>query len=84
MVLPDADPVLVEKLPGGLDTHHAKQLLRWGNPITPADRGAPRAALRGHPPAIWDVVYLVVAAAVALALGAWVFSRVDDRIAVEL
>src|SRR5919201_845787 len=31
-----------------------------------------------------DVVYLAVAAIAALALGAFVFSRVDDRIAVEL
>jgi hypothetical protein len=30
------------------------------------------------------VIYLVVAAAIALVLGAFVFSRVDDRIAVEL
>ena len=30
------------------------------------------------------MIYLVVAAVVALALGAFVFSRVDDRIAVEL
>jgi hypothetical protein len=30
------------------------------------------------------VIYLVVAAVVALALGAFVFNRVDDRIAVEL
>ena len=35
-------------------------------------------------PRLADVVYLVVAAAVALALGAFVFTRVDDRIAVEL
>ena len=31
-----------------------------------------------------EVIYLVVAAVVALALGAFVFTRVDDRIAVEL
>jgi hypothetical protein len=30
------------------------------------------------------VVYLLVAAAIALVLGAVVFTRVDDRIAVEL
>jgi ABC-type polysaccharide/polyol phosphate export permease len=35
-------------------------------------------------PSAGDVVYLCVAAALALALGAWVFRRVDDRIAVEL
>lgn len=30
------------------------------------------------------MIYLAVAAVVALVLGAWVFSRIDDRIAVEL
>ncbi len=38
----------------------------------------------GHLPRIADVVYLCVAAALALALGAFVFRRVDDRIALEL
>jgi len=38
----------------------------------------------GHAPRLADVLYLVVAALIALALGAAVFSRVDDRIAVEL
>jgi ABC-type polysaccharide/polyol phosphate export permease len=59
-------------------------VLRWVNPIAP-----PIAAVRGalwspHGPRAADVVYLAVAAVVALALGAWVFGRVDDRIAVEL
>ena len=31
-----------------------------------------------------DVIYLAVATALALVLGAFVFTRVDDRIAVEL
>jgi ABC-type polysaccharide/polyol phosphate export permease len=35
-------------------------------------------------PAAGDVIYLIVAALVSLAVGALVFSRVDDRIAVEL
>ena len=38
----------------------------------------------GEWPAVGDVVYLCAAAAVALAVGAWAFSRVDDRMAVEL
>jgi ABC-type polysaccharide/polyol phosphate export permease len=38
----------------------------------------------GHLPRLWDVVYLVVAAGVSLALAAFVFRAVDDRIAVEL
>ncbi len=35
-------------------------------------------------PAWSDTLYLAVAAVVSLALGAWVFSRLDDRLAVEL
>jgi hypothetical protein len=30
------------------------------------------------------VIYLAASAVIALALGAWIFRRVDDRIAVEL
>ena len=59
-------------------------ILRWVNPLTP-----PLYALRdplfyGQVPGGWDVLYLVVETLVALAVGAWVFRRVDDRIAVEL
>ena len=38
----------------------------------------------GTMPAWSDALYLVVAAVVSLGLGAWVFSRLDDRLAVEL
>jgi len=38
----------------------------------------------GNLPRAGDVVYTCVAAVVALALGAFVFRRVADRIAVEL
>ena len=80
-------PILysLEELPGGIEDYPAVvDLLRWGNPLTP-----PLYALRdpmfyGQLPDVWDVVYLCVAAVVTLALGAWVFRRVDDRIAVEL
>ena len=44
-----------------------------------------RAVLwQGALPSLGDVVYLMVAAVVALAVGAFVFNRADDRIAVEL
>jgi ABC-type polysaccharide/polyol phosphate export permease len=59
-------------------------LLRWGNPITPPIEAIRAPLWAGELPRAADVVYLLVAAVVALALGAWVFSRVDDRIAVEL
>jgi ABC-2 type transport system permease protein len=63
--------------------HTMTQILRWANPITPPIE-AIRAPLLGSWPNVWDVVYLCVACFVSLALGAWVFNRVDDRIAVEL
>ena len=59
-------------------------MLRWGNPIAPPIYAVRDALWLGQAPRAADVVYLVVAAAAALALGAYVFTRVDDRIAVEL
>ena len=46
---------------------------------------AMRAVLfNGDLPSAGDALYTAVAAVVALAAGAWVFSRSDDRIAVEV
>jgi ABC-type polysaccharide/polyol phosphate export permease len=59
-------------------------LLRWGNPLAPPIYAVRDALWLGAAPRLADVVYLLVAAALALALGAFVFRRVDDRIAVEL
>ena len=60
------------------------EVLRWGNPIAPPIAAVRDAIWSGHLPGAAEVIYLVVAAALALALGAFVFTRVDDRIAVEL
>jgi ABC-type polysaccharide/polyol phosphate export permease len=38
----------------------------------------------GELPPAADVIYLIVATVVSLALGALVFNRVDDRVAVEV
>jgi ABC-type polysaccharide/polyol phosphate export permease len=38
----------------------------------------------GRLPTVGDTIYTVVAAVAGLALGAYVFSRVDDQIAVEV
>jgi len=66
--------------------HHHKllEVLRWGNPIAPPIFAVRAALWSGGLPRLADVVYLVVAAVLALVIGAWVFARVDDRIAVEL
>ncbi|HEY6962599.1 MAG TPA: ABC transporter permease [Gaiellaceae bacterium] len=59
-------------------------VLHWVNPVAPPIFALRDAIWSGRLPHVWDVVYLVVAAAVALLLGALVFRSVDDRIAVEL
>ena len=64
--------------------HHVLlDVLRWGNPVTPCVYAIRDALWSGHV-RIADVIYLVCAAGLALVLGAFVFNRVDDRIAVEL
>jgi ABC-type polysaccharide/polyol phosphate export permease len=80
-------PILyaIDKLPGGLDRHHTlKEILYWGNPITPPIEAMRAPLYEGRLPRWSDVLYTVGVAAASLALGAWVFGRVDDRIAVEL
>jgi ABC-type polysaccharide/polyol phosphate export permease len=80
-------PILysLEELPGGIDDYPVVvDLLRWGNPLTPPIYALRAPLFYGEVPAASDVVYLVGAAIGSLALGAFVFSRVDDRIAVEL
>jgi homopolymeric O-antigen transport system permease protein len=59
-------------------------VLSWGNPIAPPISAVRDAVWSGHLPGAAEVTYLIVAAVVALGLGAYVFARVDDRIAVEL
>jgi len=66
-------------------SHHTiTQVLRYANFVTPAIYAIRAPLFYGELPSGGDVAYLCVAAIVALALGAFVFSRVDDRIAVEL
>src|SRR4051794_4940397 len=80
-------PILyrLEDLPGGVQRYHwVVTILRWVNPLTPAIYALRDPLFYGRLPHVWDVVYLCAAAAIALGLGAWVFSRVDDQIAVEL
>ncbi|HEY3184751.1 MAG TPA: ABC transporter permease [Gaiellaceae bacterium] len=80
-------PVLwrFSQLPASVRDHEVLlDLLRWGNFVAPPIYAVRDALWLGHAPRPADVVYLAVAAVVALALGAYVFTRVDDRIAVEL
>jgi len=80
-------PILyaLDQLPGGVQQYDwVVTILRWVNPLTPPLEAIRAPLFWGQMPDVWDVVYLVVEAVVALAIGAWVFRRVDDRIAVEL
>src|SRR6476469_1767688 len=80
-------PILwsVASLPDGAASHTTLlEVLRWGNPLAPPIYAVRDALWSGSLPRLADVVYLTVAAVLALLLGALVFRRVDDRIAVEL
>jgi ABC-type polysaccharide/polyol phosphate export permease len=69
----------------GFQEHHTLvEILRWGNFVTPPIYALRSVIWGGRVPAAADLIYLVAAAALALGLGAFVFSRIDDRIAVEL
>lgn len=78
-------PILyqLEDLPGAAARPWLVDLLHWGNPLTPAVESFRTPLFAGQPPPVADLAYLVVATVVALALGAVVFSSVDDRIASE-
>jgi lipopolysaccharide transport system permease protein len=64
--------------------HGIVRALHWVNFVTPGVDAIRDPLFFGRLPHAGDVIYLCVAAAVSLALGAWLFSRVDDQIAVEL
>jgi ABC-type polysaccharide/polyol phosphate export permease len=67
------------------EKHHTLlQVLHWVNPVAPPIFAVRDAIWSGRAPHWGDVLYALVAAAVALVLGAVVFRSVDDRIAVEL
>jgi lipopolysaccharide transport system permease protein len=79
-------PVLysLESIPGVSDHPRLVDLIHWANPLTPAIEAIRDPLFFGELPAAGDVLYLAVAAAASLALGAFVFRRVDDRVAVEV
>lgn len=79
-------PVLysLESIPGVSDHPRLVDLIHWANPLTPAMEAIRDPLFFGELPAAGDVLYLAVAAVASLVLGAFVFSRVDDRVAVEV
>ena len=59
-------------------------VIHWGNPLSPMIEALRDPLFYGRLPTAGDTVYTVIAAVLALALGAFVFSRVDDQIAIEV
>lgn len=73
-----------EALPG-IDGHpNLVRILYWGNPMTPTLEAVRDPLFFGSLPRPQDAVYAIGAALVALALGAAVFSRVDDHLAAQI
>jgi ABC-type polysaccharide/polyol phosphate export permease len=71
-------------LPGVEDHHALMELLHWGNVATPFVESIRGPLFYGQYPGTGNLVYIVAAAAVFLILGALVFRRLDDQLAVEL
>ena len=59
-------------------------LIHWANPLSPPIEALHAVLFYGNLPSAGDTIYTVVAALVALLLGASVFTAVDDEIAVEV
>ena len=78
-------PVLYPLSSPDISKHHkVVEIIHWGNPLAPAIQAMRAPLFYGDLPRAADAIYLVVASVVALALGAFVFTRVDDQIAVEV
>jgi ABC-type polysaccharide/polyol phosphate export permease len=63
---------------------HVVEVIHWANPLSPAVQAVREPLFAGRMPYWGDALYLVVSAAVALGVGAFVFRRVDDQIAIEV
>jgi lipopolysaccharide transport system permease protein len=74
-----------EMLPGAVQRHGTVvDVLYYGNFMTPLIEAIRDPLYFGRWPAAGDVVYSVVAGTIALAVGALVFRRLDDELAVAL
>jgi ABC-type polysaccharide/polyol phosphate export permease len=70
----------------GIAAHHHSlvEVLHWLNFVTPGIEAIRAPLFLGKLPAWTDAIYLVGATLVSLAIGAYVFTRVDDEIAIEV
>ncbi len=79
-------PVLysLDSIPAVRDHPRLIELVHYGNFVTPAVSALRDPVFFGTAPSAGDTLYLAISAVAALALGAFVFTRVDDRVAVEV
>ncbi|MHB8470111.1 MAG: ABC transporter permease [Gaiellaceae bacterium] len=78
-------PILYPLTGGPIANHPtAAWLIHWVNVLSPGIEAVRAPLFHGTMPFWGDVVYLALAAAAALTLGAWVFKRADDQIAIEV
>ena len=73
-----------DQLPGLDDKQGLVHVLYYGNPLVPLVEGLRDPLFFGRMPALGDVVYSFAVALAALAGGALLFRRVDDRLVAEL
>lgn len=66
------------------DQPAARAILEWVNPVAPFAEAVRTVLYDGRVPALGTWIYLVVAAAVALTVGAWIFRRLQRDLAVML
>ncbi len=74
----------VEDLPGIAEREWLGDLLEWANPVAPFVDAVRELLYSGAAPSVGQLLYLVVAAAVALTLGVLVFRRMGRDLAVVL
>jgi ABC-type polysaccharide/polyol phosphate export permease len=78
-------PIIYPLTSGTLAEHrHVIAVIHWANPLSPAVEAVRAPLFLGTLPHWSDALYLVIASLVSLALGAFVFTRVDDQIAIEV
>ena len=63
---------------------HVVWVIHWLNPLSPIIQSIRAPLFLGVLPPLADTIYAVLACFLSLAIGAWVFTRVDDQIAIEV
>jgi homopolymeric O-antigen transport system permease protein len=78
-------PVIYPLTGGAIAAHpHLVKLIHWLNPLSPIIQSIRAPLFYGVLPPLADTIYSIVVCFVSLAIGAWVFRRVDDQIAIEV